>query len=104
MSDLLMSLKNAGLTLKGNAGPVRILSGIDLSISAGESIGLIGRSGSGKSSMLMLLCGLERATEGTIRVCSQDLTNMNEDALASVGEEAKVLDTPIGFDGSVQDR
>lgn len=82
MSNPIFSLKDAALRLNGNAGPVEILHGITLEVAAGESIGLIGPSGSGKSSLLMVMGGLEQATGGSIHAMGQDLTAMNEDALA----------------------
>ena len=82
MTDPILDLRAAGLTLAGNAGPVEILKGITLSVGKGESVGLIGPSGSGKSSLLMLLGGLERASTGSVRALGQDLTAMDEDALA----------------------
>ena len=75
-------MTDARLTLAGNAGPVDILKGITLTIRRGETVGLVGPSGSGKSSLLMLLGGLERATGGKVLALGQDLTAMNEDALA----------------------
>lgn len=75
-------LTDATLSLMGNAGLVEILHGISLDIEQGESVGLIGPSGSGKSSLLMLMGGLERATSGRISALGQDLTAMDEDALA----------------------
>ncbi|WP_299152216.1 ATP-binding cassette domain-containing protein [uncultured Tateyamaria sp.] len=82
MSDPVLSLKDAALSLDGNAGRVDILHGITLEIARGETVGLVGPSGSGKSSLLMILGGLERATGGSVRALGQDLTAMNEDALA----------------------
>ena len=82
MTDPVLALDQARLTLAGNAGPVDILKGITLSVAKGETLGLIGPSGSGKSSLLMLLGGLERATGGTVTALGQDLTAMDEDALA----------------------
>ena len=75
-------LEAAGLTLAGNAGPVEILKGISLSVDRGETVGLIGPSGSGKSSALMLMGGLERATSGRVLALGHDLGAMDEDALA----------------------
>lgn len=82
MSNPIFSLKDAALRLNGNAGPVEILHGITLEVAAGESIGLIGPSGSGKSSLLMVMGGLEQATGGSVHAMGQDLTAMDEDALA----------------------
>jgi putative ABC transport system ATP-binding protein len=61
---------------------VEILKGISLNVTQGESLGLVGPSGSGKSSLLMLMGGLERATSGQIAALGQDLTGMDEDQLA----------------------
>jgi putative ABC transport system ATP-binding protein len=82
MPSPVISLHDAALTLKGNAGPVNILSGVTLDVRRGETLGLVGPSGSGKSSLLMLMGGLERATGGRVSVLGQDLTAMDEDALA----------------------
>lgn len=82
MTDPILSLKDASLSLNGNAGRVDILHSITLDVEKGETLGLIGPSGSGKSSLLMLMGGLEQATSGTIRALGQDLTAMDEDALA----------------------
>ncbi len=77
-----LSLQDASLSLSSNAGKLDILHGITLSVSAGESVGLIGPSGSGKSSLLMVMGGLEQATGGKVTALDQDLTRMDEDALA----------------------
>ncbi|WP_209427215.1 ATP-binding cassette domain-containing protein [Pararhodobacter sp. SW119] len=82
MTDPVLSLKDAALTLQGNAGPVEILRGITLDVHRGETLGLVGPSGSGKSSLLMLMGGLERATGGSVRALGHDLTALDEDALA----------------------
>jgi putative ABC transport system ATP-binding protein len=82
MSNPIFSLTDAALRLNGNAGPVDILHGISLEVEAGETIGLIGPSGSGKSSLLMVMGGLEQATGGTVLAMGEDLTAMDEDALA----------------------
>lgn len=82
MADTVLSLTDARLTLDGNAGPVEMLRGISLTVERGESVGLTGPSGSGKSSLLMLMGGLERATGGTITALGHDLSSMSEDDLA----------------------
>jgi ABC-type dipeptide/oligopeptide/nickel transport system ATPase subunit len=80
MTKPVFTVKDAALSLDGNAGRVDILHGIDLTVRKGESVGLVGPSGSGKSSLLMLLGGLERATSGTVTALGQELTAMDEDA------------------------
>ncbi|MAC78266.1 MAG: ABC transporter [Rhodobacteraceae bacterium] len=77
-----LSLLDASLSLESNAGRIDILHAITLNVNAGETLGLVGPSGSGKSSLLMLMGGLEQASGGTIRALNQDLTAMDEDALA----------------------
>ncbi|MCH2078361.1 MAG: ATP-binding cassette domain-containing protein [Rhodobacteraceae bacterium] len=77
-----LSLADVSLSLKGNAGMVDILHGITLDVHEGETLALIGPSGSGKSSLLMVMGGLERATGGSVQSLGQDLTNLSEDDLA----------------------
>ncbi|MGG5821148.1 ABC transporter ATP-binding protein [Falsiroseomonas sp. HW251] len=64
------------------SGPVQVLRGVDLSVAAGEAVGIVGPSGSGKTSLLMLLAGLEKPTGGRLVVAGQDLGAMDEDRLA----------------------
>ncbi|MGJ8558527.1 MAG: ABC transporter ATP-binding protein [Sulfitobacter geojensis] len=81
MTDAL-SLQNVALSLNGNAGVVDILHDISLDVRAGETLGLVGPSGSGKSSLLMLMGGLETATSGSITALGTDITRLGEDDLA----------------------
>ncbi|MBV1895024.1 MAG: ABC transporter ATP-binding protein [Rhodobacteraceae bacterium] len=82
MTNQILSLQDASLSLNGNAGRVDILKDITLNVTKGETLGMVGPSGSGKSSLLMLMGGLEQATNGSITALGQNLTAMNEDALA----------------------
>lgn len=82
MSSPVLSLTDATLTLQGNAGPVRILEAITLNVHRRETLALVGPSGSGKSSLLMLMAGLEQATGGRVTALGHDLTALGEDALA----------------------
>ena len=75
-------MRDLRLTVPAAAGPVNILAGIDLDIAEGEAVGVVGPSGSGKTSLLMVLAGLERASSGSVVVAGQDLTRLDEDALA----------------------
>ena len=84
MRTPIISLQNVSLTLKGNAGNVNIIKNISLTIDQGESVGLIGPSGSGKSSLLMLAGGLERASSGEIEILGQVITEMSEDRLSKL--------------------
>lgn len=84
MADPILSLTDVHLSLDGNAGRVDILKGITLDVARGETLGLIGPSGSGKSSLLMLMGGLDRATLGQVLFRGQDLGALGEDALARV--------------------
>ena len=87
MAETILTLDAAELTLDGNAGRVEILKGISLDVSRGETLGLVGPSGSGKSSLLMLMGGLERATGGRVEALGHDLTALGEDALARFRRE-----------------
>lgn len=88
MTTPVLMLKDAALSLDGNAGRVDILHDITLTVRQGETLGLVGPSGSGKSSLLMLMGGLEQATDGTVAALGQDLTGMDEDALARFRRDA----------------
>ncbi len=78
----IVALSGLKLALSSDAGTVEILRGIDLRIQPGEQVALVGASGAGKSSMMMIIGGLERATAGSVRVAGHDLTTMSEDELA----------------------
>ncbi|WP_170420665.1 ABC transporter ATP-binding protein [Ruegeria arenilitoris] len=88
MTEPILTLQNAALSLDGNAGPVEILRDINLTVKEGETLGLVGPSGSGKSSLLMLMGGLEQTTAGRITALGKDLTSMSEDALARFRRDA----------------
>ncbi|SOB88321.1 putative ABC transport system ATP-binding protein [Sphingomonas guangdongensis] len=80
-SSAVIVARDVRLTL-GGVEPVEILRGIDLDVSAGESVALLGASGSGKSSLMAVLSGLERATGGQVTVAGLDFGALDEDALA----------------------
>lgn len=73
---------NVTLSLGEGDAMVDILRGIDLSIEAGKTVALLGPSGSGKSSLMAILSGLERASSGSVNIAGADFGTMNEDQLA----------------------
>ncbi|MXO64925.1 ATP-binding cassette domain-containing protein [Altericroceibacterium endophyticum] len=79
---LAIEARNLRLSFDGATGPVEILHGVDLAIEEGEIVALLGTSGSGKSSLMAVLSGLERATSGDIMVAGADFARLDEDALA----------------------
>lgn len=64
--------------------PVEALRGIDLTINEGELIGLVGTSGSGKSTMLNIMGALDHPTEGNVRIQGQDLSALSDRQLSSL--------------------
>ena len=77
-----ISLKKACLNMPGQNGEVAILREIDLSIKEGERVAVLGPSGAGKTSLLMIMAGLEWLSSGQVMVAGQDITQMDEDSLA----------------------
>ena len=78
----MIALDNISLTLESGAGRVNILRNLNLDVHAGETVSVVGPSGSGKTTMMMLVAGLERPTDGRVHVAGQDLSRLDEDALA----------------------
>ncbi len=77
-----IAAQNLTLTLGSGDAAVEILGGIDLIVPQGQALALLGPSGSGKSSLMAVLSGLERASSGALSVAGEDFAAMNEDALA----------------------
>ena len=77
-----ITAKDLTLTLGSGSAAVEILKGIDLTVPQGQALALLGPSGSGKSSLMAVLSGLERATSGALSVADENFAAMDEDALA----------------------
>ena len=70
---------------------LKILTGIDFEVSAGEQVAIIGASGSGKSTLLHLLGGLDKPTSGKVAISGADLSTMNE------AQRARLRNQALGF-------
>ena len=78
----MIELVDVHLTLPSAAGPVAILRGADLVVEAGTSVSVVGPSGSGKSSLMAIVGGIERPSSGRVSVDGIDLGTLDEDGLA----------------------
>ena len=83
MSQTLIELNNADLTLGSEASSVHVLKNITLTLNVGESAGIVGPSGSGKSTLLMVLAGLERLDSGEVYIAGSAIHTMSEDEAAA---------------------
>ena len=79
----MIAARNVRLSLGKPPARVDILHGIDLEVEPGESVALLGPSGSGKSSLMAILSGLERPSSGSVEVAGLDFATLDEDALAT---------------------
>lgn len=86
-----LSLRDVELTLPSASGPVHILDRVSLDVMPGESVAIVGPSGSGKSSLMAVAAGLERATSGEIRLLGETVTGRSE------GELARLRRGRVGF-------
>jgi putative ABC transport system ATP-binding protein len=82
LTETIIELKRADLTLGSAAASVHVLKQIDLQVNKGEAVGIVGPSGSGKSTLLMVLAGLEQLDGGEIHIAGEPLHAFSEDALA----------------------
>ena len=82
--DPVITLRDVRLALSSAEGMVEILRGITLNIEAGETVGVLGPSGAGKTSLLMVMAGLEGISDGSIDLAGREITGMGEDALAAL--------------------
>ena len=106
LSDSLESLKKSGifvnhLSFSYDAGEERALSDISFSLEEGESLGIIGGTGSGKSTLIALLCGFYGEYEGEIYLWGKNLKNYSEQELRS--SIAYVPQKAVLFSGTLKD-
>ena len=82
MTEPLIDLADVRLTLGQGDARTEILKGVSLRLMPGETLAQIGPSGSGKSSLMAVVAGLERATSGSVRLLGEDACALGEDPLA----------------------
>jgi putative ABC transport system ATP-binding protein len=79
---IVIDARDVTLRLGDGDAAVEVLRGVSLSVPAGERLAILGPSGSGKSSAMAILSGMERATSGSVRVAGADFSALDEDGLA----------------------
>jgi putative ABC transport system ATP-binding protein len=82
--DAALTLDDVYLTLPAASGPVEILKGVTFKAVPGESVAVVGPSGSGKSSLIAVATGIERTTKGDVTLLGEKLRGKSEDGLARV--------------------
>jgi len=80
--DAALTLDDVWLTLPAASGPVEILKGVSFHAMPGESVAVVGPSGSGKSSLIAVSTGIERTSNGAISLLGESLIGKSEDQLA----------------------
>ncbi len=84
---MLLNVSQLTKRFPGEAGPVSVLNGVDMSLAAGETVALTGESGSGKSTLLHVIAGLEPADGGAVSFEGRDLASLDDRARAALRRE-----------------
>lgn len=80
--NIVIEVRDVTLRFGSGSAAVDVLRGVSLTVEAGERVAILGPSGSGKSSLMSVLAGLERATSGKVMVAGADFSALDEDGLA----------------------
>ncbi|HEY4647080.1 MAG TPA: ABC transporter ATP-binding protein [Steroidobacteraceae bacterium] len=83
-SESVLKTENVGKQVSSPEGPLTILADINLNITSGESVAVVGASGAGKSTLLALLAGLDEPSSGRIWLNGAELTQLDEDGRAAL--------------------
>ena len=86
--NILLKLKKVNLKYKTGKDNINVLNNINLTTKKKETISIVGASGSGKTSLIMLIGGLERATSGKIFFQDQEITKLNEDEVSEIRKKS----------------
>jgi putative ABC transport system ATP-binding protein len=81
-ANIVIDARDVTLRFGGGSAAVDVLRGVSLSVTAGERLAILGPSGSGKSSLMAVLAGLEKASSGKVMVAGADFSALDEDGLA----------------------
>jgi putative ABC transport system ATP-binding protein len=79
---MLVHVDNVVKDFQGPAGIIHVLKSVNLSVTAGEFVGVRGPSGSGKSTLINMITGIDRPTSGRVQVAGQHIERMSENELA----------------------
>ena len=85
--EALIQIDQAHLSMPSRAGMVNILNDISLQINARETVAMLGPSGAGKTTAMMVMAGLEATSSGKVTVAGRELNGMDEDSLARLRRE-----------------
>ena len=88
MSDLVVGCTKLAKIYRQGAVDVRVLTGVDLQVRAGELVSIVGASGSGKSTLLHLLGGLDSATSGEVSILGRPMQSLTEAARGRLRNES----------------
>jgi putative ABC transport system ATP-binding protein len=84
MSNPIIAVENVSKSVTDSTGTLDILREIDFSLSARETVAIVGASGSGKSTLLSIMAGLDVPTRGTVRIAGEDIFALDEDERAAL--------------------
>lgn len=82
-NGLVVDVQNVDKVFQRGSEEIHVLGGLDLQVPEGEFLALMGPSGSGKSTLLNLIGGLDRPTQGSVRVAGQNLESLSDKKLAA---------------------
>jgi putative ABC transport system ATP-binding protein len=91
INNQVLSARGIGKTVKSGDSDLVILREIDLAVTPGEAVAVVGASGSGKSTLLAILAGLDTPTAGQVHIDGRDLFALNED------QRAELRGRSVGF-------